>query len=210
MRLRRTGCTVVGLLGILLLPFVAHAQSVSTADLAGTWSVFHLTTPMGAYDASDVRQLRGQVTFDATGTVTSGSLTDGISTTPFVTGTFSVSPLAVVDGALSLGGVATFDVREARLLLTRHTIVGAASVGDQVGLFTFVKVGQIEFGTNLPGNWHYHEITPGSDPAQTTGEASWTAGSITFHAAGNCTEADLTLADGTIRAQRDGDPTSFG
>ena len=44
------------------------------------------------------------------------------------------------DGTLALdGGPATLDVREARLLLTKHTIVGASTILGSPGLFTFVK-----------------------------------------------------------------------
>jgi hypothetical protein len=61
---------------------------------------------------------------------------------------------------------------------------------------------------DLAGDWNYHETTPSNDLAG--GDATWVKGSITFHEDNGCTEADLALADGTPRAQRDANPQSFG
>jgi hypothetical protein len=200
----------------------AHAQSISAADLAGTWSVFQLATPPGAFVGADVRSYSGTLTFDATGTVTAGTLTDDQFTSFTVSGTLTVTAAGVVDGTLALdGGPATLDVREARLLLTKHTIVGASTILGSPGLFTFVKLeaGQpFTLSADLAGDWNYHEITPSNNvipkPPAAAGDATWVNGNITFHqlpdAPNGCTEADLTLADGTVRAQRvGGNPQSF-
>jgi hypothetical protein len=209
------GVSVLLLLSAALAP--AHAQTLSTADLAGTWSVFQLATPAANVTAPGVRSYSGTLTFDATGAVTSGILNDP----PIVygvTGTLSLTAAGLLDGTLVLddGGGTTgeLDVREGRLLLDKHTIVGASTVLGDPGLFTLVKVvaGQT-FTPNddLAGDWTYHEITPSNllTPG-TPGDATWVRGDITFHEDNGCTEADLMLADGTVRAARDGNPQSFG
>jgi hypothetical protein len=209
----------------------AHAQSFSTADLAGTWRVFQLATPMGNVVAASIRSYSGQVTFDATGAVAPGVLTDDQSTPYTVTGTLTLTAAGLLQGTLTLDdGVnptGTLEVHEARALSSKFTIVGGATVLGQVGLFTFVKTdaGQT-FSLNDDvandgdgdGNYTYHEITPSDQglTAASPGDANWSSGSITFHGdplnnSLGCTEADLVRADGTIRAQRvEGSPTSFG
>jgi len=215
---------VCALLAIGAIP-PAHAQSLSTADLAGTWSVFQLATPSGAFTGPAIRSYSGSVTFDGTGAVTAGTLTDDQPTPYTVTGALTLTAAGLLQGTLDLdGGVnpsGTLEVRGARALASKFTIVGAASVLGRVGLFTFVKTdpGQT-FGLNEDvandgdgtGNYAYHEITPSDQGAVTPGDANWSSGSITFHEdlGGNslgCTEADLVRADGSIRA--DG-ATSFG
>ena len=51
-------------------------------------------------------------------------------------------------------------------------------------------------------------------PPASAGDATWVKGTITFHqlpdAPNGCSEADLLLADGTVRAQRvPGNPRRF-
>jgi len=201
----------------------ARAQSISTADLAGTWSVFQLATPSsGPFTGASVRTYRGTLTFDDTGTVTAGTLTDNQQPTPStfdVTGNLTITPGGViVNDTLALddhlGGGGDLDIREARLLVAKHTIVGAATILTSPGLFTFVRLEAAPFLLNadLAGDWTYHEITPSNQVplGLSQGDATWARGSITFHDDNGCTEADLTLADGTARAQRDSNPQSFG
>jgi hypothetical protein len=210
----------------------AHAQSISTADLAGTWSVFQLATPSTTFTGAAVRSYSGTLTFNVAGTVTAGTLTDDQAAGFTVSGALAVTAAGVVDGTLTLDdGLATpdlmLDVREARLLLSKHTIVGASTILGSPGLFTLVKLEAAPIFTlsdNLAGDWNYHELTPSNNivpapPAEVPsvtppapGDATWVRGSITFHDVPNafCTEADLVLADGTVRAQRGAGPTSFG
>ena len=231
------GIAIVMALLALTLASPAQAQTFSSANLEGTWEVFQLATPKGALTGDQVRTYRGEVTFDATGVVTGvGIITDNdIVNGPsaFSTGgNFSVSAGGMVTGTLTLtntGGGSpsggTLVVREARLLANRHTIVGAASVAvtgesPRVGLFTFSKLedGQTftaaDLGADTGRDWNYHELTP-SNQAVGAGDAgaAWVNGSITFHGTDSnplCTEADLALSDGTVVAQRVGNPTSFG
>lgn len=212
---------VCALLALGAIP-PAHAQSLSTADLAGTWSVFQLATPSGAFTGPAIRSYSGSVTFDGTGVVTAGTLIDDQLTPYTVTGTLILTAAGLLQGTLDLdGGVnpsGTLDVRGARALANKFTIVGAASVLGRVGLFTFVKTdpGQT-FDLNEDvandgdgtGNYAYHEIMP-SDQGLTPGDANWSAGSITFHENTGCTAADLRRADGSIRAQLSDGATSFG
>jgi hypothetical protein len=214
---------VVALLALLLAP-PAQAQTFSAADLEGTWEVFQLATPRGTLTGADVRTYRGQVTFDATGVVTGASpVGDNIGGAYLASGNFSVSAGGVVGGSLILtstdpGGVSgVLTVREARLLANRHTIVGAATVFDQVGLFTLAKredgqtFGLADIGGVDSADWNYHELTPSNvgSTAFANG-AAWVNGSITFHGSNGCSEADLVLADGTIRAQRTDGVFAFG
>jgi len=212
---------VCALLAIGAIP-PAHAQSLSTADLAGTWSVFQLATPSGAFTGPAIRSYSGSVTFDGTGAVTAGTLTDDQPTPYTVTGALTLTAAGLLQGTLDLdGGVnpsGTLEVRGARALASKFTIVGAASVLGRVGLFTFVKTdaGQT-FSLNEDvandgdgtGHYAYHEITPSDQgpSVETPGDANWSAGSITVHENDGCTAADLRRADGSIRA--DG-ATSFG
>jgi len=199
----------------------ARAQSISTADLAGTWSLFQLATPSVAFSGGDIRSYSGTLTFDVTGAVTTGSLDDDQSNNFPVTGQLAVSAAAVVTGTLTLngGGGGPLVVREARLLLSKHTIVGASTILGDPGLFTLVKLeaGQtfslnddIANDGDGTGNYTYHEITPSNQGATTAGDASWTTGSVTFHEDSGCTEADLDLSDGQVRARRTDGAFSFG
>src|SRR6185312_13813874 len=54
----------------------AHAQTLSAADLAGTWSVFQLVTPASNVTGPGVRTYRGTITLDDAGAVTAGILSD--------------------------------------------------------------------------------------------------------------------------------------
>jgi hypothetical protein len=224
---------VCAMLALVAAVTSARAQSISTADLTGTWSVFQLTTPATTFTGADVRSYSGTLTFDAAGVVTAGMLVDNqpAPDTFTVTGSLMVSAQGLVDGTLTLDdGVTTgpLDVREGRLLLTKHTIVGASTVLGHPGLFMLVKQAGPAFTLteNLAGDWNYHEITPSNNipPAPPAGapavaptppeagDATWVKGSITFHDVPNafCTDADLVLADGTVRAERTAGPTSFG
>jgi hypothetical protein len=206
----------------------AQGQSFSTADLAGTWRVFQLATPPGTVGAS-IRSYSGQVTFDATGAVTAGTLTDDQAVQYTVTGTLTLTAAGLLQGTLALednpNPPGELVVRGARALATKFTIVGAATVLGQAGLFTFVKLdggqtfsldGDVANDGDGNGRYAYHEITPSDTatdpqfPRGFPGDASWTTGDITFHGGGGCTEADLVRADGSVRAQRTADPNSFG
>jgi hypothetical protein len=206
-------------LGCLAAVTPVQAQSFSTADLEGTWQVFQLATPRGVLTGADVRSYGGEVSFDATGVVTGVSvLADDALHSYTVSGNLSVTTGGVINGTLLLTGIepgtpsGALVVREARLLTSRFTMVGAATVLDQVGLFTFVKRDNTQtftFTDDLAGDWDYHELTPSTN-AVNAGDAAWTNGSITFHGDSGCTEADLDRSDGTARARRSDGPVSFG
>lgn len=223
----RLKAIVVGCVMLALAAVVppAHGQSISTADLEGTWSVFQLATPSGVFTGPAIRSYSGTVTFDGAGAVTAGTLTDDQPTAYIVTGALTLTPAGLLQGTLDLdggpNGSGTLEVRGARALRSKFTIVGAASVLGRVGLFTFVKTDATQtFSLNEDvandadgnGNYAYHEITPsdqGSN-AVSPGDANWSTGSITFHENDGCTAADLRRADGSIRAQRSDGATSFG
>jgi hypothetical protein len=199
----------------------AHAQAFSTADLEGTWRLYQVATPTGAGGAGSIRSYSGQVTFDGAATVTAGSLTDDLGTVYTVTGTLALTAAGLLQGTLDLDPPGALVVHEARLLASEFTLVGAATILDQVGLFTLVKLDATQTFTlqddvandgDGTGTYAYHELTP-SDAELTAavpGDANWSSGSITFHGDSGCTEADLVRADGTVRAVRTADPTSFG
>jgi len=195
----------------------AHAQQFTTGELAGTWQLFQLTTPSTAGNGGDIRAYRGQVTFDASGHVSDVSpVTDDQANAFLASGNFSVSTIGVVTGKLTLSGTSgaptgDLTLREARLLVDRHTLVGAAAVFDQGGLFTLVKVedaqvfGLADIGGAIARDWSYSELTPANDLAPFSLPA-WVSGSITFHGTNGCTDADLKLPDGTVRSSRTGTP----
>ena len=218
---------IVAVCAILVLAVVvppAHAQSISTADLAGTWSVFQLATPATNVTGGSIRSYSGTLTFADTGLVTAGTLTDDQPRNYTVTGQLTLTATGLLQGTLALDGglnpSGTLEVRGARALANKFTIVGAASILGQVGLFTFVKADGQVFSLNEDiandgdgtGNYAYHEVTPSDQGPGTvaSGDASWSTGSITFHENDGCTAADLRRADGSIRAQRSDGATSFG
>jgi hypothetical protein len=213
--MKRQTIAIVSALLLLVVAASAHAQSISTEDLAGEWSVYQLATPATDITPGSIRAYTGTVTFDGTGTVTSGTVTDDAFNTFTVTGSLTVSAQGLVAGQLTLddGGGTTglLDVAEARLLVSKRTIVGASTILDNPGLVTLVKLeaGQtFELNADVAGDWNYHEITPSND--QVDGDATWVRGSIRFHENDGCTAADLRLADGTVRASRPpGDVNSF-
>src|SRR5262245_39225058 len=217
------GVIVLALLA-LTLASPSHAQTFSSADLEGVWDVFQISTPRGPLSGGDIKTYTGQVEFDANGVVVGdGSVIviDGNQDPDavyLVSGNFSVSAGAVVTGRLALvnlaGNGSALVVRGARLLTTRHTIVGASDLFDQTGLFTFAKrvegqtFGIADIGGTDTLDWNYHELTP-SNAGSIPEVAAWVNGGITFHGDAinpGCSVADLVLSDGTIRARRtDGD-----
>jgi hypothetical protein len=220
------GAIVIALLA-LTLASPSHAQTFSSANLEGIWDVFQISTPHGPLGGGDIKTYTGQVEFDANGVVVGdGSIIvndQDVDAVYLVSGNFSVSAGAVVTGRLALVNIAgpsgALVVREARLLTTRHTIVGASDLFDQTGLFTLAKrvegqaFGIADIGGTDTLDWNYHELTP-SNQAVLEG-AAWVNGVITFHGDAinpGCSVADLVLSDGTIRARRtDGDGIrSFG
>ena len=217
MRSRRTGCTVVVLLVLLLLPLAAHAQAISAADLAGDWFFSHVTSPTTAFTGGSIRSYRGTLTFTGLGAA-SGTLIDDLAATFTVSGTLTLTAQGLLDGTLTLSGVETrtFDVREGRILADRFTIVGVATVTrtaaptTSTGLFTLARLTTQTFSRagDLVADWHYHELNPSNTVLG--GNADWSEGTVTFHTNG-CSSADLVFSDGTIREQFDPDNlTSFG
>ena len=226
-----SGVAIAMALLALILATPAQAQTFSNADLEGVWNVFQLTAPTGALTGPDVSSYSGQVEFDANGLVVSASsaIAKNEGATPpayLVSGNFSVSVGGVVTGTLILvnasppGPNTTLEVREARMLTNRFTIVGASKLAGQVGLFTFAKQpdGQTfsvaDIGGDSTRDWNFHELTPANSGTTSSDGAAWVNGLITFHGTDSnpgCSVADLVLSDGTIRAQRtDGDGiTSF-
>ena len=221
------GIAAIMALLALTLASPAQAQTFSNANLEGTWEVFQLATPRTTVSGDQIRTYRGQVTFDANGVLVGINPIADNDPDPvnganafLATGNFSVSGGGVVTGTLNLtntdpgraGG--TLAVREARLLTNRHTIVGASTVTvgtPAVGLFTFAKredgqtFGTADIGGSTTADWNYHELTPSNSGNQAvTDGAAWVNGLITFHGDSGCSEADLVLADGTVRSQTRG------
>jgi hypothetical protein len=204
-----------------------HAQSFSATDLEGTWEVFQLATPKATVSGSGIVTYRGEVTFDASGVVTGVNvLADNQSRSYLLSGNLSVSTAGVVGGTLTLTNTdpgstsGSLTVREARLLASRHTIIGAANVLGLVGLVTFAKRqdGQTFDVSDIGGldtaDWSYHELTPSNAGTGADADAAWVNGLITFHGTNanpGCSEADLVLSDGTVRSQtRNTGVFSFG
>src|SRR5262245_58638244 len=211
----------LALVGAIALPTPARAQgTISAADLTGTWAVSQIATPTAPFTAAAVRSYTGTVTL-AAGVATGGSLVNDLGDPFTVTGgALTVNSAGVVGGTVTLDdGLATpgltLEVAEARLLLSRHAILGVSTILDHPGFFTMVRrePGQpFTIPADLANDWHYHELTPSNAippmaPAA-AGDATWVKGTITFHqqpdAPNGCSEADLLLADGTVRAQRVG------
>jgi hypothetical protein len=219
-------CRPMGLVLALLVSLTlgfgarAHAQSLSTADLAGTWSFFQLATPSASVNGSNIIAYAATVTFGADGSVT-GSLSGG-GLSGALAGTFGVTPDGQVQGFFSCcGDVAQdFVITGARMLANKDTIVGTATIFGQLGLFNLVKVEAQSFTVNndLAGDWSYFEINPSDASLPSgSGNASWSQGLFRFHlntitnATPNesCTEANLVRSDGSVRVTMNGAGT-FG
>jgi len=219
---RHLGSTILALLVPLLLPPAALAQTFSTAALADDWLVSYVATPTTGFTGESIRAYKGPLTFSATGVASGTLVADEFTATALtfnVTGSLTLSPQGVATGTLTLTGLdaRSLVVREARILVNRHTIVGVATLtrpgATDTGLITLVRLTAQTFSrpADLVGDWNYHEVTP-SNLLLNGGDAGWTRGTITFHP-GGCSAADLFLSDGTPRAQRDPtDPTlpTFG
>jgi hypothetical protein len=216
---RHLGCIVVAAVALLLRPLAGDAQPLSTADLADAWQVTYVATPTTPFTGLDLRAYKGTVTFNAagaaSGTIVADEFTPGALAFT-VTGSLALTGQGLVTGTLVLTGLdaRSLEVAEARILVNRHTIVGAATLtrpgATDTGLITLVRLTDqfFERQADLVGDWNFHEITPSSN--LNGGDADWTRGSITFHQNG-CSSADLFLSDGTVREQRDpADLTSFG
>ena len=235
-RAARLGIAVLAIcLAVTASAGLAAAQAFLPGDLEGTWEIFQLATPQGTFDSTAIGAYRGFVTFDANGVVSDTSvLTENQSGNAYlilIGGNVSISTAGVVTGSLSLSRISgtgpssgAIVLREARLLDNRHTILGAAALFGQVGLFTFAKRepeqtfglkdigGDASLDPDASANWSYHELTPSNDlsaAAVSQDGAAWVTGVITFHGIDGCSQADLVLSDGTIRAQStDGDGRS--
>ena len=226
---RRAGFAVVALLLAALGPSLAapaHAQSFSTTDLAGTWAFVQLATPAGAFGNTSVRSYSGQVTFDGNGVGSPGgdpfNLIDDQSQTYTITsGSLTLGADGQAQGAFAFNAdpdLTDFVVSGARMLTDKHTIVGIATIRGQIGLFNLVKLEPSQSFTlpdDLAADWHYTELTPSNDLARTApgsvaGDAAWVTGSIRFHPDNGCTDAALTLADGTVRAEATDPLNPFG
>lgn len=200
---------VLALVFLLLLPLGAAAQPLSTADLADTWRVTYLAVPTGPFTASSLRAYKGDVMFDAagvaSGTVVADEFTPGALTFT-VAGSLALSAQGIATGTLTLTGTdaRSLVVEEARILVNRHTMIGAATLhrpgATDTGLVTLVRLTDQTFSraTDLVGFWNYHEVNPSNQ--LNAGEADWTRGRIFFHP-GGCSAADLFFADGTRRAE---------
>src|SRR6185436_3774029 len=176
---------VLALVFLLLLPLGAAAQPLSTADLADTWRVTYLAVPTGPFTASALHTYKGNVAFDASGVASGTLVTDEFSAgelTFTVTGSLALSAQGVVTGTLTLTGTdaRSLVVEEARILVNRHTIVGAVTLhrpgATDTGLVTLVRLTDQTFSraTDLTATWNYHEVNPSNQ--LNAGEADWTRG----------------------------------
>src|SRR5262245_119286 len=216
---RYPGCVLLALLFLLLLPLGVAAQPLSTADLADAWRLHYVAVPTGQFTASALRAYKGDVTFDTAGVASGTLIADEFSPgalTFTVTGSLALSDQGIATGTLTLTGTdaRSLVVEEARILVNRHTIVGAATLhrpgATDAGLVTLVRLTDQTFTrqTDLVGFWNFHEVTPSSQ--LNAGDADWTRGRILFHSDG-CSAADLFRADGSLRAHIDNPPLpSFG
>jgi hypothetical protein len=168
---RHPGRVVLALLFVLLLPLGAAAQPLATADLADTWRVTYLAVPTGPFTASALHTYKGDVTFDASGVASGTLITDEFSAgalTFTVTGSLALSAQGVATGTLTLTGTdaRSLVVEEARILVNRHTIVGAVTLhrpgATDTGLVTLLRLTDQTFSriNDLAATWNYHEITP--------------------------------------------------
>ena len=146
---RHPGCVVLALLFLLLLPLGAAAQPLSTADLADAWRVTYVAVPTGPFTASGIRAYKGDVAFDAAGVASGMVIADEFTPgalTFTVTGSLALSAQGVATGTLTLTGTdaRSLVVEEARILVNRHTIVGAATLhrpgATDTGLVTLVRL----------------------------------------------------------------------
>jgi hypothetical protein len=215
-------CTIVTLLLVLLAPFAASAQPLSTADLAGEWSVTYVSSPTTAFVTASVRGYQGTATFTAAGVATGQLIADVFTPAELtftVSGSLAISGQGVATGTLTLTGLDTrsLTLREGRLLASKYTIVGAATLLrptgiQETGLITLVRRDADQTFSrpdDFVATWNYHELIP-SNPGSNAGDADWSQGNVTFHPNG-CSVAELFYADGTLREGVDpGNLASFG
>ena len=169
--------------------------------------------PTGGFTASGIRAYKGDVAFDAagvaSGTVIADEFTPGALTFT-VAGSLALSAQGVATGTLTLTGTdaRSLVVEEARILVNRHTIIGAATLhrpgATDTGLVTLVRLTGQTFSraADLVRLWNYHEVTPSNQLK--AGDADWTRGRIYFHraAAAPPTCSSPTEPSGAARSDR--------
>ena len=166
---------------VVSMPGAALA-AFSTADLSGTWHLYvffdHPTT-------DDPGWRRGTVTFNSSGVVTAGSLTDNENTTVSITsGSLSVNNLGFLSGSVLSSNAVTSTFTGGKMDKGKNFV---SFVGTDNQDYRFkgsaIKAGGAFATADLAGTWHFYSFL--GDPGADT--ASWSRGTIITNSSGTIT-----------------------
>ena len=166
---------------VVSMPGVSSA-AFSRVDLSGTW---HFYVFFDHPDIDDPGWRRGSVTFNSSGAVTAGSLTDNETTTISITsGSLAVNNLGLLSGSVlaSNGVTSTFSGGKMDKGKNLISFVGTDNQGYRFK-GSAIKAGGAFATADLAGTWHFHSFL--GDPGADT--ASWTRGTIITNSSGTIT-----------------------
>ena len=165
---------------VVLMPGVSSA-AFSRANLSGTW---HLFMFFDHPNVDDPGWNRGTATFNSSGAVTAGSLTDNQNVTVTLSGSLSVNNLGFLSGTIvsSNGVTSTFSHGKMDKGKNFVSFVGTDSE-DYRFKGSAIKAGGAFSTADLMGTWHFYSFL--GDPGADT--AGWTRGTIITNSSGTIT-----------------------
>lgn len=171
----------------LAAPPIAVAQ-FGVGDLAGTWSLYSRWDGPTVHDPGFSR---GNLTIDASGNVTGGSITDVDGTVETVTaGSFTVTPAGKVAGTVTTAG-GSEALSDFQLDLAGDLLVGTDTDTDGfVNLVVAVRRSGTFSTADIAGTWYLYAHW---DDRLGLNDAGWTRAEITFNAAGTVTASPVVI-----------------
>ena len=165
---------------VVSMPGVSSA-AFSRADLSGTW---HLFVFFDHPNVDDPGWNRGTATFNSSGAVTAGALTDNQNVPVTLSGSLSVNNLGFLSGTIvsSNGVTSTFSHGKMDKGKKLISFVGTDNQGYRLK-GSAIKAGGAFATADLAGTWHFHSFL--GDPGADT--ASWTRGTIITNSSGTIT-----------------------
>jgi hypothetical protein len=201
---------------VLIEPFIAillmasasltSAQSFSTSDLEGTWTIYSISVRAAT---PPVSWLRGTVAIDASGNALSGVFIapDG-TTVGGTSGSFSVDRRGILSGDFTVGAGNTVTIVDGKLDQSRTQATFVTKVTDgSIELGYSLKTGGTFEDGDLEGTWYGYQTIIDS----ASGAVFWVFGRIDVDGSGSVTGAftapdgaTLTVEEGTLGIDSDG------
>ena len=171
---------------VVSMPSVSSA-AFSRMDLSGTWDFYVFFDHPGIDDPG---WRRGAVTFNSSGAITAGSLTDNETTTVSISsGSLAVNNVGFLSGIIvsSNGVTSTFSHGKMDKGKNLISFVGTDNQGYRFK-GSAIKAGGAFATADVAGTWHFHSFL--GDPGADT--AGWTGGTVIANVSGNITGGSFT------------------